>query len=80
MKPISKGILFGTITIAAYLVIVTITTPALPPLDAIRAAFQLNSPIIVGMGIGVGFQTFLSSYSTLVGCRLTVKRKAFGGN
>jgi hypothetical protein len=80
LKPIYKGFLFGIITIAAYLIIVTITTPALPPLDAIKAAFQLNSPIILGMGIGIGFQTFLSSYSTSLGCRLTVKRKALGGN
>ncbi len=80
MKPIFKGILFGAITIGVYLIIVTITTPALPPPDAIRAAFQLNSPIIIGMGIGVGFQVFLSRYSKSLGCKLTVKRKALGGN
>ena len=80
MKPIIKGILFGTITIIAYLSVVVITTPALAPLDAISAAFQLNSIIIFGMGIGIGLQMYLSAYSKKIGCRLKVKRKAFGGS
>lgn len=80
MKPFLKGILVGILTIIVYLTVVVVTTPALGPLDAINAAFQLNSPIIIGMGIGVGLQMFLSSYSKSLGCRLNVKRKAFGGN
>lgn len=80
MKSVFKGILVGILTIAIYLTVVVVTTPALGPLDAINAAFQLNSPIIIGMGIGVGLQMFLSSYSKSLGCRLNVKRKAFGGN
>lgn len=80
MKPIIKGISIGVVTILVYLAIVVITTPALPPSAAISAAFQLNSVIIVGMGIGVGLQMFLSSYSKSLGCRLNMKKKAFGGN
>jgi len=80
LKPLFKGILVGILTIAVYLTVVVVTTPALGPLDAINAAFQLNSPIIIGMGIGVGLQMFLSSYSKNLGCRLNVKKKAFGGN
>ena len=80
MKPISKAILVGVITIVVYLAVVVITTPALEPYDAINAAFQLNAIVIIGMGIGIGLQIFLSEKSKLLGCKLTVKKKAFGGN
>ena len=32
------------------------------------------------MGIGIGLQVFLSEKSKMLGCKLDVKRKAFGGN
>ena len=80
MKPIRKATLVGIITIAVYLSVVVITTPALEPLTAISAAFQLNSIVIIGMGMGIGLQVFLSEKSKLLGCKLSVKRKAFGGN
>ena len=80
MKSLHKSILLGLLTIAIYLSVVVITTPALGPLDAINAAFQLNSIVIIGMGIGVGLQIFLSEKSKQLGCRLNVKKKAFGGN
>lgn len=80
MRPITKGILFGAITIAAYLGIVVVTTPALDPISATSAAIQLNSPVIVGMGIGVGMQSFLSEYSKRFGCSLAMKRRTIGGN
>jgi hypothetical protein len=80
LKPLSKGIVVGIITIVIYLVVIIITTPALAPLDAVYAAFQINSFIIFGMGIGVGLQTYLSSHSKKLGCKLNIKKKAFGGN
>lgn len=80
MKPLSKGITIGIITIGAYLGVVIITTPALAPLDAVSAAFQINSIIILGMGVGVGLQMYLSSYSKKLGCKLNIKKKTFGGN
>lgn len=80
MKPLSKGIIVGIITVVVYLGVVIITTPALAPFDAVSAAFQINSFIILGMGIGIGLQTYLSSYSKKLGCRLSIKKKAFGGN
>jgi hypothetical protein len=80
MKPIRKAILVGILTVAVYLSVVVITTPALEPLDAISAAFQLNSIVIIGMGIGVGLQVFLSEKSKRLGCKLDMKKKAFGGN
>ena len=80
MKPIPKAILVGVITIALYLTVVVITTPALEPYDAVNAAFQLNTIVIIGMGVGIGLQIFLSEKSKLLGCKLNVKKKAFGGN
>jgi hypothetical protein len=80
MKPIQKASIFGLITIVVYLSAVVITTPALEPLDAINAAFQLNSIVIIGMGIGIGLQVFLSEKSKLLGCKLSIQKKAFGGN
>jgi len=32
------------------------------------------------MGIGIGLQTFLSEKSKMLGCKLNVKKKAFGGS
>lgn len=80
MKPIRKATLVGMITVVVYLSVVVITTPVLEPLDAISAAFQLNAIVIIGMGIGIGLQVFLSEKSKTLGCKLTVKRKALGGN
>ena len=80
MRPIQKAIIVGIITIIVYLLVVVITTPALEPLAAISAAFQINSIVIIGMGIGIGLQVFLSEKGKLLGCKLKVKKKAFGGN
>ncbi|WP_428327154.1 hypothetical protein [Nitrosopumilus sp.] len=80
MKPIQKATIVGIITVVIYLAVVVATTPALEPYAAISAAFQLNSIVIIGMGIGIGLQVFLSEKSKLLGCKLDIKRKAFGGN
>lgn len=80
MRPIQKATIVGILTIVIYLAVVVATTPALEPYAAISAAFQLNSIVIIGMGIGIGLQIFLTEKSKLLGCKLDVKRKAFGGN
>ncbi len=80
MKPIKKGILVGIITIVAYLTVVVVTTPALPPDAAISAAFEINSIVIIGMGVGIGLQMYLTGKSKMLGCKLNVRKKAFGGN
>ena len=80
MRPIIKAGIVGVITVVVYLTVVVLTTPALPADAAISAAFQLNSIVIIGMGIGIGTQIYLSEQSKRLGCRLDVKKKAFGGN
>ena len=79
-KALMKGITVGIVTVAIYLAIVVITTPSLPAIAAINAAFRVNSIVIFGLAIGVGIQFFLTSYSKGLGCRLDKKRKGiFGG-
>lgn len=80
MMPVKKAVIAGILTITIYLVVVVITTPALEPLDAINAAFQLNSIVIIGMGFGFGIQIFLSEKSKTLGCKLDAKKKSFMGN
>ena len=80
INPIQKSTIVGVLTVIVYLFVVVITTPALEPMAAISAAFQLNSIVIIGMGIGIGLQVLLSEKSKLLGCKLKVKKKAFGGN
>jgi hypothetical protein len=79
-KSVVKGIIVGIITVVIYLAIVVITTPSLPAIAAINAAFKVNSIVIFGLAIGVGIQFFLASYSKSLGCRIDKKRKGiFGG-
>ncbi len=80
MRPIVKASIVGVITIIAYLTVVVVTTPALPAVAALSAAFELNSIVIVGMGVGIGIQIYLSEHSKRLGCTLNVKRKALGAN
>lgn len=80
MRPIIKAGIVGVITVVVYLTVVVVTTPALPADAAISAAFQINSIVIIGMGIGIGMQIYLSEQSKRLGCKLNVKKKAFGGN
>ena len=80
MNPVKKGVIVGIITMVAYLTVVVVTTPALPPDAAISAAFQLNSIIIIGLGVGVGMQMYLVEHGKRLGCKLSIKKKAFGGN
>ena len=80
MRPIIKASIVGVLTVIVYLAVVVLTTPALPADAAISAAFQLNSIVIVGMGVGIGLQIYLTEQSKKLGCRIDVKKKAFGGN
>ena len=75
-----KGTIVAAMTAVIYLAIVVITTPSLPAIADINAAFRVNSIVIFGLAIGVGIQFFLTSYSKGLGCRLDKKRKGiFGG-
>jgi hypothetical protein len=78
-RALLKGILLGSISILAYITIVIATTPELPAFFAIKAAFSINPLIIYGTAVGVGVNTFISSYSKGIGCRIDKKRKGIVG-
>lgn len=73
-----KGVLAGAVTVVVYLGVVVITTPALDPLYAIRAALEINPIVIFGMGIGIGLQVAISEKTRMVGCN--TRKGLFGGN
>lgn len=79
-RSLLRGIIVGIASMLGYLLVVVITTPALPAAAAINAAFQINSGIIAGIGVGVGLQMFLSTYSKGLGCTIDAKRRTLGGN
>jgi len=74
-KALVKGIIVGGIAAFIYLIIVIVTTPSLPPIAAINAAFKINSLVIFGLAVGLGAQIFISSYSKGLGCRIDKKNK-----
>ena len=78
-KALVKGIIVGIATTIIYLIVVLATTPGLPPIAAINAAFSINSVIIFGLAIGVGTQIFISSYSKGLGCSIDKKKKGIFG-
>ena len=78
-KALVKGVIFGVITTLIYIIVVVVTTPSLPPIAAINAAFRINSMIIFGLAIGVGIQIFIASYSKGFGCRIDKKKKGIFG-
>ncbi|HZB16977.1 MAG TPA: hypothetical protein VE445_07400 [Nitrososphaeraceae archaeon] len=74
-KALVKGIIIGIVTIIVYLAVVVITTPNLPAIAAINAAFKINSIVIFGLAAGIGVQVFISTYTKGLGCSLDKKKK-----
>ncbi len=74
-----KGIVIGILTIIIYLLVVVFTTPNLSSIDAINAAFRVNSIIIIGLGIGIGAQMFISNYSKGLGCNINNRKGILSG-
>lgn len=77
-RSLLKGIIVGTITALVYLMIVVVTTPNLSPLTAITIALTVNTLVILGTAIGIGAQTFISSYGKGLACLLNKKRRVAG--
>ncbi|MDQ3084234.1 MAG: hypothetical protein M3Q77_05390 [Thermoproteota archaeon] len=73
-RSLKKGIFIGSITIIIYLLVVILTTPNLSPVNATFAALKTNSIIIIGLGIGIGLQFFISGYNKSLGCEINRSR------
>jgi len=78
-RALLKGILIGGVSILAYIIVVIVTSPELPAPFAVNAAFSINPLIIYGTAVGVGLNTFISSYSKGMGCRVDKKGKGIFG-
>ena len=78
-KALVNGVIIGIVTTIVYLVVIIITTPSLPPIAAINAAFKINSIIIFGLAAGIGTQVFISTYTKGLGCSLDKKKKGILG-
>jgi hypothetical protein len=77
-RSIIKGIIAGAATLAAYLLVVVVTTPNLPADAAIRAAFGINSIVIGGTAGAIGAQVYFSSYGKSLGCQIVRKKMIMG--
>src|SRR5437899_5730682 len=78
-RAVLKGILLGSISILAYIIVVIVTTPQLPASFAVNASLSINPIIIYGTAFGVGANVFISSYSKGMGCRVDKKGKGIVG-
>jgi hypothetical protein len=77
-RSLAKGVIAGIGTLAAYLIVVIVTTPNLPPEFAVGAAFGLNSIVMGGVAGAVGAQVFFSSYGKSLGCEIKRKKTIMG--
>ena len=78
-RSLIKGFVIGSLTIIIYLLVVVFTTPNLTGVDAINAAFRVNSIIIFGLGIGIGAQMFISTYSKGPECSINNRKGILSG-
>src|SRR5437870_12114171 len=62
-RALAKGIIVGSISLLAYVLVVVVTTPSIPAGVAIKIAFTVNSIVMIGISVGIGAQVFLSSRS-----------------
>lgn len=77
-RSLAKGIAAGAATLAAYLLVVIVTTPSLPVDAAVRAAFGINSIVMGGTAGAIGAQTYFSSYGKSLGCQIKRKKVVIG--
>lgn len=77
-RSLAKGIAAGAATLAAYLLVVIVTTPSLPADAAVRAAFGINSIVMGGTAGAIGAQVYFSSYGKSLGCQIRRKKAVMG--
>jgi hypothetical protein len=77
-RSLAKGVIAGVATLAAYLLVVIVTTPNLPADAAVLAAFGINSIVMGGTAGAVGAQVYFSSYGRSLGCEIKRKRTVMG--
>jgi hypothetical protein len=79
-RALKRALIAGSISFIAYLFVVIITTPNLPPLTALSAAIKVNGIIIFGLAIAIGTQIYVSNYGKNFGCNISNKREDLAGS
>lgn len=77
-RSLAKGVIAGVATLAAYLIVVIVTTPDLPADAAVSAAFGINSIVMGGIAGAIGAQVYFSSYGRSLGCEIRRKKTVMG--
>lgn len=77
-RSLAKGAVAGVATLAAYLIVVIVTTPSLPADAAVRAAFGINSIVMGGTAGAIGAQVYFSSYGRSLGCEVRRMKAVMG--
>lgn len=77
-RSLAKGVAAGAATLAAYLLVVIITTPNLPADAAVRAALSVNYIVMGGTAGAIGAQVYFSSYGMSLGCEIGRKKTVMG--
>lgn len=77
-RSLARGLAAGAATLAAYLLVVIVTTPNLPASAAVKAAFDINVVVIGGTAGAASAQVFFASYAKSLGCPLERKKMTFG--
>ncbi len=72
-RPVRNGVTTALIALTVYQAILVVTTPSLPPLNAVRVGSVLNWWVILGVTVGSGVQAFLISSSKERGCNIKSK-------
>lgn len=77
-RSLAKGVAAGAVTLAAYLIVVIVTTPNLQADAAVRAAFSVNYIVMGGTAGAIGAQVYFSSYGRSLGCEIGRKKTVMG--
>ncbi len=79
LPPTIWGILGATVSFTLYSLVVVFTTPNLSPPVSLAVAMRMNTHIVIGMPLGIGLQTYLTTYLKRSGCQVRGKASAVGG-
>jgi hypothetical protein len=79
LPPTLLGILGAAATFSLYSLVVVFTTPHLSPELSLAIAMRMNTLIVIGIPLGIGFQAYLAANLKRNGCQVRGKASAFGG-
>jgi len=78
-KPVLRGSVYSAAYLVVYLLVVIATTPALPPVQAVRASLAFNGSFLVLLLISIWSHGFLRAASRSCNLRRGVVNGAAGG-